>query len=81
MKLVRFGARGSEKPGLIDAQGVVRDLSAVVSDIDARTLSPAALARLRQIDPATLPAAPAGSVAGRVHGQHPQHGLHRPQLL
>jgi len=60
MRLVRFGVRGSEKPGLIDAQGVVRDLSAVVPDIDARTLSPAALARLREIDPATLPAAPAG---------------------
>ncbi len=61
MKLVRFGARGSEKPGLIDAQGVVRDLSGSVPDIDARTLSPAALAHLRTIDPATLPAAPAGA--------------------
>jgi 2,4-didehydro-3-deoxy-L-rhamnonate hydrolase len=50
MKLVRFGARGSEKPGVIDARGVVRDLSGAVPDIDARTLSPAALARLREID-------------------------------
>ena len=54
MKLVRFGARGSEKPGLIDSQGVVRDLSGVVQDIDGRTLSPSMLARLRAIDPAEL---------------------------
>ena len=71
MRLVRFGARGSEKPGLIDAQGVVRDLSAVVPDIDARTLSPAALARLREIDPATLPAVPAGVRFGACVGSIP----------
>ena len=71
MKLVRFGARGSEKPGLIDAQGVVRDLSAVVPDIDARTLSPAALARLREIDPSTLPAAPTGVRLGACVGSIP----------
>ena len=71
MRLVRFGTRGSEKPGLIDAQGVVRDLSAVVPDIDARTLSPAALARLREIDPATLPAAPAGVRFGACVGSIP----------
>jgi 2,4-diketo-3-deoxy-L-fuconate hydrolase len=71
MRLVRFGVRGSEKPGLIDAQGVVRDLSAVVPDIDARTLSPAALARLREIDPATLPAAPEGVRLGACVGSIP----------
>jgi 2,4-diketo-3-deoxy-L-fuconate hydrolase len=71
MRLVRFGPRGSEKPGLIDAQGVVRDLSAVVPDIDARTLSPAALARLREVDPATLPAAPAGVRLGACVGSIP----------
>jgi len=38
MKLVCFGARGSEKPGMIDARGVLRDLPSVVPDIDARTL-------------------------------------------
>lgn len=71
MKLVRFGARGSEKPGVIDAQGVVRDLSGVVPDIDARALSPAALARLREIDLATLPAAPAGVRLGACVGSIP----------
>jgi 2,4-diketo-3-deoxy-L-fuconate hydrolase len=71
MRLVRFGVRGSEKPGLIDTQGAVRDLSAVVPDIDARTLSPAALARLREIDPTTLPAAPAGVRLGACVGSIP----------
>jgi 2-keto-4-pentenoate hydratase/2-oxohepta-3-ene-1,7-dioic acid hydratase in catechol pathway len=71
MRLVRFGARGSEKPGLIDSQGIVRDLSAVVPDIDARTLSTAALARLREIDPAQLPAAPAGVRLGACVGSIP----------
>lgn len=71
MRLVRFGARGSEKPGLIDAEGVVRDLSAVVPDIDARTLSTAALARLREIDPAQLPPAPAGVRLGACVGSIP----------
>lgn len=71
MKLVRFGARGSEKPGLIDAQGAVRDLSGVVPDIDARTLSPAVLARLREIDHATLPTARAGVRLGACVGSSP----------
>lgn len=60
MKLVRFGAPGAEKPGLVDASGAVRDLSGHVSDIDGNVLSPAALAHLRSIDPASLPLAPAG---------------------
>ena len=56
MKLMRYGAKGAEKPALVDAQGVVRDLSGVLADITAQTLTPHALARLREIDPATLPA-------------------------
>ncbi len=59
MKLVRIGSAGAERPGLIDAQGRVRDLSAVVGDIDARTLSPDALAELAALDPTTLPLAEA----------------------
>ncbi len=50
MKLVRFGAAGSEKPGLIDADGAIRDLSAHVTDIDASVVSPAGSAKLRTID-------------------------------
>ena len=60
MKLVRFGAPGAEKPGLVDAQGVVRDLSGHVRDIAGDGLSPAGLDKLRKIDPKSLPAAPQG---------------------
>lgn len=60
MKLVRFGVPGEEKPGLLDANGVVRDLSGVVADIGGATLAPEGLARLRAIEPASLPAAAPG---------------------
>jgi 2,4-didehydro-3-deoxy-L-rhamnonate hydrolase len=60
MKLVRFGAPGAEKPGVVGRDGSIRDLSAHVKDIDGSTLSDAGLAKLRAIDPASLPAAPAG---------------------
>ncbi|WP_109468465.1 fumarylacetoacetate hydrolase family protein [Albibacillus kandeliae] len=56
MKLVRYGDSGSEKPGLIDAQGQLRDLSGEVADISGAMLSDESLARLRAIDPASLPA-------------------------
>ena len=56
MKLVRYGPPGAEKPGLIDAGGALRDLSAHVPDIAGAALSDAALDRLRTLDPATLPA-------------------------
>jgi len=55
MKLLRYGPKGSEKPGLIDAEGKIRDLSGVVSDITGAELSPASLKKLAAIDPATLP--------------------------
>ena len=56
MKLVRYGNPGKEKPGLIDALGVLRDLSAVVPDIGPDQLSPAALARLAKLKTDRLPA-------------------------
>lgn len=55
MKLCRFGSRGAEKPGLVDAQGALRDLSAHVADITPDSLTPAGLAALAAIDPASLP--------------------------
>ncbi|NMG00200.1 fumarylacetoacetate hydrolase family protein [Aromatoleum toluolicum] len=58
MKLVRYGRRGGERPGLIDADGVLRDLAAHVPDIDPATLAPKALAALRRVDARTLPAVP-----------------------
>ena len=60
MKLVRFGAVGAEKPGLVDKDGGVRDLSAHVADITGATLDDATLARLRKLDPGALPAIPKG---------------------
>jgi 2-keto-4-pentenoate hydratase/2-oxohepta-3-ene-1,7-dioic acid hydratase in catechol pathway len=56
MKLLRYGAPGQEKPGLVDKDGTMRDLSQIVHDIDGTTLLPENLARLAKIDPKTLPA-------------------------
>jgi len=55
MKLLRYGPAGQEKPGLLDAAGRIRDLSAVVPDIAGKTLLPESLAKLRALDPASLP--------------------------
>lgn len=55
MKLLRYGPAGQEKPGLLDAAGVLRDLSAHVADFGPDTLGPDTLDRLRAIDPASLP--------------------------
>ena len=55
MKLVRYGAMGQEKPGLLDRSGRIRDLSAQVKDITGDVLSPAGLAKLAALDPASLP--------------------------
>lgn len=55
MKLLRHGARGSERPGMIAPDGTMRDLSGVIGDIDGAALSPSALDVLRGVDPATLP--------------------------
>ncbi len=71
MKLVRFGAAGAEKPGLVDASGTIRDLSAHIPDITGATLAPASLDKLRKIDPKSLPEAPKGvrlgAPVGKVH--------------
>jgi 2-keto-4-pentenoate hydratase/2-oxohepta-3-ene-1,7-dioic acid hydratase in catechol pathway len=64
MKLVRFGPKGSEKPGLVDADDKVRDLSAHVADITGETLAPDRLSKLRQIDPRSLPLTPEGARLG-----------------
>ena len=55
MKLVRYGKPGKEKPGLIDAQGQLRDLSKVIKDIGPDQLSDAALAKLKKLNPEELP--------------------------
>ncbi len=55
MKLLRFGPAGSERPGLIDLDGKVRDLSKHIPDIAGTTIGPDSLAKLAEIDPASLP--------------------------
>ncbi|WP_163934095.1 fumarylacetoacetate hydrolase family protein [Paraferrimonas sp. SM1919] len=55
MKLLRFGPQGQEKPGILDAQGQIRDLSGIVSDINGAALSDAMLAKLKALDLTTLP--------------------------
>jgi 2-keto-4-pentenoate hydratase/2-oxohepta-3-ene-1,7-dioic acid hydratase in catechol pathway len=59
MKLVRYGPPGKEKPGLIDADGKLRDLSRKVNDIDPETLAPATLKELARLDTRKLPLVPA----------------------
>ena len=55
MKLLRFGPSGEEKPGLLGPAGEIRDLSGIVTDIDANALSSDGLARLANLDPGELP--------------------------
>ncbi len=55
MKLLRYGSRGEEKPGLVDATGAIRDLSGVVHDVAGDTLLPASITTLSKIDHASLP--------------------------
>lgn len=54
MKLLRYGPKGKEKPGLLDKDGRIRDLSGVIADVTGETISPKGLARLRKIKPESL---------------------------
>lgn len=72
MKLVRYGKPGREKPGLVDADGKLRSLAAVIDDIDASTLAPKSLARLAKIDPRRLPL-----VRGRPRFGVPVNGIRK----
>ncbi|ATR22584.1 Fumarylacetoacetate hydrolase family protein [Roseomonas mucosa] len=58
MKLLRYGPAGAEKPGLLDGNGTLRDLSGVVPDLAGEALSPEGLARIAALDAAGLPAVP-----------------------
>jgi 2,4-didehydro-3-deoxy-L-rhamnonate hydrolase len=60
MKLLRHGPKGQEKPALLDAQGRLRDLSALIGDLTPRHLSPQGLAALRAVNPESLPVVPQG---------------------
>jgi len=64
LKLVRFGAAGAERPGLVLSDGSIADISGVISDVAGGALSPEALATLRGLDTVKLPKAPAGARLG-----------------
>ncbi|MEO0391061.1 MAG: fumarylacetoacetate hydrolase family protein [Pseudomonadota bacterium] len=66
MRLLRHGLPGAERPGLLDANGAVRDLSSVIEDIGPATLGPATLAQLRALDPSTLPEVAPGRLGAPV---------------
>jgi 2-keto-4-pentenoate hydratase/2-oxohepta-3-ene-1,7-dioic acid hydratase in catechol pathway len=70
MKLVRYGAVGQEKPGLIDKSGQLRDLSGQVKDLTGEAFSPASLAKIAALDAASLPA-----VSGKPRIGSPVGGL------
>lgn len=55
MKLLRYGDRGREKPGMLDGDGRLRDLSGVIADLAGDALLPTSIERLREIDPDSLP--------------------------
>jgi ureidoglycolate lyase len=69
MKLLRFGPLGNEKPGLLDADGAIRDLSGIVDDLSGEVLGDDSLAKLRGIDPATLPVVEGNPRIGACVGQ------------
>lgn len=70
MKLCRYGAPGAEKPGLVDGDGRLRDLSGICADIGPREISPGGLAALAAVDPASLP-----EVEGRPRFGVPYSGM------
>jgi ureidoglycolate lyase/2,4-diketo-3-deoxy-L-fuconate hydrolase len=72
MKLLRYGPPGQEKPGLLDRDGKVRDLSHIVRDIAGEALAPASLDRLRRLDPSTLPVVPGTPRLGPCVGAVPK---------
>ena len=77
MKLLRYGPPGEERPGLLDGNGQLRSLTGVIDDIAGEALLPSALARLRVLEPDTLPKVPSDIIAtgtppGVGMGQKPQ---------
>ena len=73
MKLLRYGPAGQEKPGLLDADGTIRDLSGHIADITGATLDAATLSRLAALDAGALPAVPGKPRVGPCVGQVPKY--------
>jgi 2-keto-4-pentenoate hydratase/2-oxohepta-3-ene-1,7-dioic acid hydratase in catechol pathway len=72
MKLLRYGPPGQERPGLLDRDGRIRDLSGIVGDIAGEALAPASLDRLRRLDPVSLPLVPGRPRLGPCVGAVPK---------
>jgi len=68
LKLVRFGSAGAERPGLLNADGSITDLSSVIPDVAGAGLSPDSLAKLRTLDASPLPKVPSGTRLGACVG-------------
>src|SRR5690606_31637863 len=58
VKLLRFGPKGKERPGILDRDGVIRDISSIVEDLSPETVSPGLLRDLKKADLSALPQAP-----------------------
>ena len=80
MKLVRYGAAGKEKPGIIDKNGKIRDLSKIVKDIDGEALSPAGLAKIKKANIDKLPMVEGQSAARPLRRAAVELHRHRPEL-
>jgi 2,4-diketo-3-deoxy-L-fuconate hydrolase len=72
MKLLRYGEKGKEKPGLVDKSGQIRDLSAHVADLAGDAFSPASLSKIAALDPEKLPVVSGKPRIGAVVGGSPK---------
>ena len=80
MKLLRYGPAGFEKPGLLDRQGRLRDLSGVVEHVTSEHLSDKGLAKLAKINPESLPLVAGNAAPGRAVSGHQQVHRDRAEL-
>jgi hypothetical protein len=81
MKLLRHGRPGSERPGILDSEGAIRDLSGILTDSAGSSLLPESLGELRQVNPAAFPLVPGSPRLGPCVGFCRQVDLRRPQLF
>ena len=79
MKLLRYGKSGAERPGLLDSSGVVRDLSAVIADLNPQSLGD--MGWLKGLDPASLPVVTSPGENRPLRRWHRQVYMHRSQLF
>ena len=73
MKLLRYGQPGAEKPGILDSDGAIRDLSGVIPDVAGAAISPEGLAKLSKLDLKTLPKVDGNPRLGPCVVSRPQH--------